>query len=164
MKKWILFLMLFAAWLPLAAQENDVVRYAGGTVAQVQAGAAGKFDPADPAVLRFVFGGGNLAIPYSSIKAFEHTNEVAVHLGVAPAIAVGLLVRRRRNHFLRITFEDGDGVKQVVVFEVSKQLPAVLVPLLVARAPQASCGPFGECGPEYMARKQQVRTQAKVAP
>jgi len=163
MGKWLLLLLLFVALLPLFAEDGGDVTYTGGTLAQTKEGSVGKLDFADARTLRFVSPGIDTAIPYDRIEAFEHTNDVAVHLGVAPAIAVGLVKRRRRNHFLQITFRGDDGVNQVAVFEIPKKMPEVLMPLLVARSPQARCGPVTECGPAYRPMNRHSKGQGNGA-
>jgi hypothetical protein len=58
---------------------------------------------------------------------------VAHHLGVLPALAVGILKQRQHKHILQITFHQGDAPAQIAVFEVSKQAPRTLLPILNAR-------------------------------
>lgn len=150
MRKPGLLLISLACVLPACAAQDANVIYAGGTVLQLKAGAAGSFDFSSGAQLRFVAGVSAMEIPYSSVESFLHSKEVAVHLGVAPAMAVGLVASRRRNHFIRITYKDGNHVSQVAVFEVPKEMPAYLMPLLEARSPQAHCGPYEDCTPKPM--------------
>lgn len=149
MRKAPIAILMLAIVTPAFAVEGSEVAYMGGTVPQLKEGVVGKFDLTSGAGVLFVYSGGSLEIPYGSIESYEHTQEVAVHLGVAPAIAVGLVKRRRRNHFVRITFKDGDGVHQVVVFEIPKTMPAVLMPTLAARAPapRPPCNAYGPCYP-----------------
>jgi hypothetical protein len=72
---------------------------------------------------------------------------VARHLGVLPAIAVGLVKKRQRRHYFRISYRDENGVVQVVVFEVPKNMPRTLLPILQTRAPQGcKTAPFAVCG------------------
>jgi hypothetical protein len=147
MRKVLIAVLMLAIVTPALAVEGSDVAYTGGTVSQLREGVVGKFDLTGSAALRFVYPGGSFEIPYSHVESYEHTQEVAVHLGVAPAIAVGLVKRRWKNHFLRITFKDGDGVHQVVVFEIPKTMPAVLLPTLAARAPapKPPCNPYRAC-------------------
>jgi hypothetical protein len=140
---WALILLAIAA--PVLAADGDDVTYAGGTAPQLKEGTAGRFDFSSATHLRFVSSGAVLEIPYNGIESFEHSKEVAVHLGVAPAIAVGLVAARRHNHFVRITYKDSNQVPQAVVFEVPKASTKFLMPALEARAPQAQCRPTCEC-------------------
>jgi hypothetical protein len=123
---------------------------------------AGEFDFSHGAQLRFVHKGGVLEIPYESVEAFEHRDEVAVHLGVAPAIVVGLIAKRRRHHFVEITYRDAAGMHQVAIFQVPKATTAVLMPLLVANAPKAQCRPYTDC-PAPKVEKQHVESAAPAA-
>ena len=77
-----------------------------------------------------------IMIPYRSIESFEYSKEVKHHLGVLPAIAVGVVRKRKRSHFFRISFCDDHDVKQVVIFEVSKQAVRIVRAVLDARTPR----------------------------
>lgn len=134
------FLLLATASFLFAADDNNVT-YTGGTAPQVKEGAAGRFDFSSATQLRFVSSGTVLEIPYTAIESFAHTREAAVHLGVAPAIAVGLVAARRHNHFVRIIWKDSNKVSQVAVFEVPKSVTTYLMPALQARSPHAQYSP-----------------------
>lgn len=116
------------------AVEPGQVEYVGGTVPGLKEGAVGRLDLAPESALRFEAGGIGVEIPYASIESFEYTREVTHHLGVLPAIAVGMARSRKHRHFVRISYSNG--AKQVVVFEVPKNLPQTLLAVLSARAPQ----------------------------
>lgn len=137
MKRSITFCLLLAFALPLAAVEGDEAMYLGGTVLSVRAGAVGHLDTTSEKALIFEYSGEKLLIPYADIQSFEYSKEVTVHLGVMPAIAVGLLKMRRHSHYFRISYSGGDAVSQVVVFEIPKQMPRTLQAVLQARAPQS---------------------------
>jgi hypothetical protein len=85
------------------------------------------------------------AIEYKNIRGYSYTSEVAYHLGVLPAIAVGLLKSRERRHFLTIRYVDSADVAQAAVFEVAKSDPMTLLAVLRARAPQACGSPMLNC-------------------
>jgi hypothetical protein len=139
MKKLITFCLLLAFALPMAAVEDDQVMYLGGTAA-ARAGVVGHLDTTSEKALIFEYSREKLLIPYADIQSFEYSKEVTVHLGVMPAIAVGLLKMRRHSHYFRISYSGADAVSQVVVFEIPKQMPRTLQAVLQARAPQ-SCKP-----------------------
>lgn len=140
-------LLLMIATLPALALEGSEAVYTGGTISGLKEGTPGRVDLTSEAELAFLYSGGRLAIPYGMIESYEHSQEVAVHLGVAPAIVVGLIKRRRRNHFVSLTFSDGENRRQVVVFEIPKTMPSHLMPTLQARAPQAGCKNYAVCAP-----------------
>jgi len=135
----LLFILLLLA-APALASGQDIT-YAGGTVASVKAGAAGSLDLSSGTTLRFNSLGGSLEVPYAAIRSYHASSEVAVHLGVAPTIAVGLVAARKRNHFVRITYQDSNHVTQVAVFQVPNTMLRYLMPALESRAPQAHCTP-----------------------
>ena len=141
-----MMVLFLAAGFAFAAGDGDVT-YTGGTAPQMKEGSVGKFDFSSAGQLRFISASATLEIPFAGIESFEHTREAAVHLGVAPAVAVGLIAARRHNHFVRITYKDSNQLPQVVVFEVPKAMTSYLIPTLEARAPQVHCAVAGYCTP-----------------
>jgi phosphatidylglycerophosphate synthase len=136
--------------VPALAVEAGQIAYVSGTLGVPQ-GTIGSFDTRSAAVLVFKYdvpGGGpsEVEIAYKNIGGFEYSTEVAHHLGVLPAVAVGLVKRRERKHFFTFKFTDSSGVAQAAIFEVPKNDPPGLLAVLNARAPQAcrmqkmSCG------------------------
>jgi hypothetical protein len=140
MKKLAAICLLMAMALPLAAVEDGQVMYVGGTISSMTTGAVGRLDTTSDTILTFESGLNKLAIPYAAIECFQYTTEVTHHLGVLPAIAVGLLKARERRHFVRITYRDSSNASNVAVFEVPKQMPRSIQAVLQARAPRA-CKP-----------------------
>jgi hypothetical protein len=139
-------LVLLLAWPPLAVDDGDV-SYAGGTVENLKEGSLGKFDTTSSQTeLVFVASSVRLVIPYANIDSYEHSQEVAHHLGVLPAIAVGLVKKRQRRHFLRVAYHDENKTPQVAIFEVPKKIPLPLLAILQQRAPQG-CKPqqYSKC-------------------
>ena len=137
MRRWVTFGFVLLLCLPAAAVAGGQVKYAGGTVPGLKAGAIGRLDTTGETVLIYEYGGNRLEIPYSSIESFDYSCEVTRHLGVLPAIVVGLLRARQHRHFFRISFRNlsrgPDGALQVAVFEVAKQMPRTLKAVLEAR-------------------------------
>ena len=84
----------------------DQAEYLGGTVPSIKTGAIGQFDLSSASQLSFQSPAGSFSIPYAAITSYEFSQEVTHHLGVAPAIAVGLIKKRQRQHFLRISYLD----------------------------------------------------------
>lgn len=161
MRRVLVVLLTLAMAIPSFALEGSEVAYAGGTISQLKEGAAGSLDMTSSTGLVFNYSGGRLEIPYGRIESYEQTQEVAVHLGVAPAIVVGILKQRRRNHYVRFTFRDGGNQPQVAIFEVAKTLPMVLTPTLLAKAPQARCGANNGSSAGYRPTNAELRSMRK---
>jgi hypothetical protein len=121
--------------------------YVGGTVVTLKEGVLGKLDTSSQTVLNFDYSGGKLVVPFEMVDSYEYSQRVARHLGVLPAIAVGMVKRRRRRHFFRISWHDESKAPQVAIFEVSKGMPHTLLAILQVRAPQG-CKPqtSAKCG------------------
>lgn len=136
MNKLMTFCLLLALAAPVFAVDDGQVMYAGGTVPGLPAGAVGRLDTTSEESLTFEYSGTKVLIPYSRIESFEYSTEVTRHLGVMPAIAVGLIKKRQRRHYFRISYRSADNVPQVVVFEVPKHMPRTLQAVLMVRAPQ----------------------------
>jgi hypothetical protein len=136
MNKLMTLCLLLAITLPVLAVEDGKVMYAGGTVPALAAGVVGRLDITSAVALTFEYSGTKLLIPYSAIESFEYSTEVTRHLGVMPAIAVGLVKMRRHRHYFRISYRGPDNVSQVVVFEVPKHMPRTLQAVLAARTPR----------------------------
>ncbi|HZV87554.1 MAG TPA: hypothetical protein VFF95_08415 [Candidatus Binatus sp.] len=133
--------------LPTPAVDGGQVMYVGGTVGVLKEGILGRLDATSQTALNFEYSGGRLVIPFGEIDSYEYSQQVARHLGVVPAIAVGLVKRRQRRHYFRITYHDESKTQQVAIFEVSKETPRTLLAILQGRAPQG-CRPqpYGKCG------------------
>ena len=74
----------------------------------------------------------------------QTSSSMTRHLGVMPAIAVGLIKMHQRRYYFRISYRSADNVSQVVVFEVLKHMPRMLQAVLMVRAPQ-TCNPRSVC-------------------
>jgi hypothetical protein len=145
MKKIVALFLLSLTPLATPAVDDGQVMYVGGTVVALKEGVSGKLDTTAPRVLSFDYSGGKLIIPFEMIDSFEYSRQVARHLGLLPAIAVGLVKHRQRRHFFRISYHDESKAPQVAIFEVSKEMPHVLLAILQVRAPQG-------CKPQMNAR------------
>lgn len=130
-------LVLLFAWPVLAVDDGDV-SYVGGTAENLKEGSPGKLDVRSQTELIFLSSSVRLVIPYAGIDSYEQSQPVARHLGVLPAIAVSLVKKRQRKHFLRIAYHDESKTPQVAIFEVPKRMPPTLLAILQQRAPQAS--------------------------
>lgn len=135
MKRLLVLSLMLLMSLPLFGIEDGQVLYVGGTVPGVTAGEVGRVDLTSDTSLVFERGTTKLTIPYVEIESYLYTREVTRHLGVLPAIGVGLLRMRQHRHFFRISYQH-DNVSQVAVFEVPKQMPRTLQAVLQTRAPR----------------------------
>ena len=134
-----LMLAVLIASPALALEPNQAV-YIGGSAA-IAPDTLGTLDTTSPTALVFHFkqpdgAAGQVAINYSGIRTVNGRNEVTHHLGVAPAIAVGLLAARQRRYFVTLTWTDEAGVAQAAEIEVPRREQQPLVTLIRARMPQ----------------------------
>ena len=130
----VLVLLLAANAFAVTGAE---VAYVGGSVPVLKAGDTGEFDISPAREMVFISNGKSFPIAYDRIKKIEYRKQVAYHLGVAPAIVVGLIKQRERRHFFTLTYTDEAGVTQAVVFEVAKDAPQSLLAVFAARATKA---------------------------
>jgi hypothetical protein len=135
-----LCLLFLTLTLSALAVEDGNVLYVGGTIESLKEGTLCKLDMKSQTELTFKSPTSTLVIPFAKIDSYEHSQQVAHHLGVLPAIAVGLVKKRQRKHFLRIAYHDESNAPQVAIFEVPKKMPRTLLAILQQRAPQG-CKP-----------------------
>ena len=145
MKTTLCLCLLLAIPFVAFAVESGHVRYVGGSAANMKDDTLGKLDTTSKDEIAFVYSGGKLTIPFGSLESYESSDRIARHLGVVPAIAVGLVRRRQRRHFFEFHYRDENRVAQVAIFEVPKDMPQTLLGILQARAPSA-------CKPETTSR------------
>jgi high-affinity K+ transport system ATPase subunit B len=148
MGRFLAVCLVLACCLPALAVQDGQVMYTGGTVAGLKAGVMGRLDMTSDTNLIFDYSGSQLAIPYAAIESYEYSRDVTHHLGVLPAIGVGLIRVRQHQHFFQISYREDNGVSQVVIFEVSKQAPRSLNAVLRERAPRA-CFVSATCGARH---------------
>jgi hypothetical protein len=146
MKNFVALCLLLILALPALAVEDGQVMYVGGTVPGVTAHTIGQLDTTSETALVFEYSGNKFAMSYDAIESFQYSKEVTRHLGVLPAIAIGLVRMRRQRHFFRISYHDANNVKQTAVLEVSKHAPRTLQAVLETKAPQTRrpCRPCAE--------------------
>ena len=135
---------------PACAAEPGQVAYAGGT-AGIAADTIGALDATSPTTLIFKYKGpdgtpGQIDIKYENIRAFEYRNDVTHHLGVLPAIAVGLFAARQRTYSFSISYTDSSDAVQVAIFDVAKRDQPAILELLRARDPQICKTRANVCG------------------
>jgi hypothetical protein len=144
MKKLVAVCLLLVMSLPAVALEDSQAMFVGGTALGVNPGTVGRLDTSSATALIFEYPGGKLAIPYDAIQSFQYSREATRHLGVLPAIAVGLLIQRQHRHFFRILYRDPSNVAQAAILEVPKHMPRALQAVLETRAPR-TCRPYLPC-------------------
>lgn len=139
MKNLILFGLLLSLMLPAQALSGVHAVYRGGTVTRIPVGTVSRMETASDASLDFNSSTGTIVIPYASIDSYRYWKEVTHHLGVLPAIAIGLLKARQHRHLFRISYRDQNRT-EVVIVEVSKREAPVLEAILQTRV-QPACKP-----------------------
>jgi hypothetical protein len=125
---------------PAFAVQPGQAGYEGGTAA-VARDTVGSFDLTSPTTLVFQFhradgGSGQIAIDYAKVRSYEYQDEVTHHLGLLPAIGVGLVTHRERRYTFTITYGDSADVAQVAIFEVAKTDETAFRAVLHARTLQ----------------------------
>lgn len=131
---------------PALAAETIPALYDSGSAPNLHASTDGTLDLTSPTDLIFrTADGTTLSIPYQSITAFNYRIESTHHLGVIPAILVALVNSRMHRHFFTINYTDPSNTKQIAIFDVPKDEPRVLLPILRLRT--SVCTPkTSDCG------------------
>ena len=135
MRAMLVVLLTLSLTVPALADaiEGSDVMYIGGSVAGVKEGTLGRLDVTANNALLFNHGDSRVEIPYASIQRFQYSQKLARRLGVAATVAVVLVKHRQRRHVVELYFQDGTGVNQVAMFELSKERAAPVVAVLNAR-------------------------------
>jgi hypothetical protein len=118
-----------------AIVEGSQVMYVGGTVTGLKEGAMGRLDLTLEKGLVFEASGARCEIPYAQISSHNYTRKLARRLGAVATVAVVLIKRRQRRHFVEINYRSDDGTPQVAIFEISKDAVQTVTAVLNARAP-----------------------------
>ncbi|MGD1106147.1 MAG: hypothetical protein ABR865_03820 [Terracidiphilus sp.] len=122
------------------ALEGEDITYVSGTAQNVNEGTVGRVDTSSAVALEFHSGAGKFSIPYTRITTYQCREESKYHLGVLPAIAVGLFAPWAKLHFVTITWHGERDTAEVATLELSKSSSEALLALLRARATGA-CKP-----------------------
>ena len=135
MKKLFAVILLLALAAPLFAVEGRDVEYLGGTVPGIKEGAVGHLDTTQADRLVFVAGESRFEIPWAKVRSYEYTRDFANHAGLAPTVASILLIKgRQKRHYVRIDYKDANDTEQIAIFEVPKEMPRTLMPIIQMRA------------------------------
>jgi hypothetical protein len=116
------------------------VTYVTGTVQGANQGIAGVLENTAANELHFQGNASEFSIPYTKIRSYQYREETRFHLGVLPAIAVGMVKARSKIHTVSIAWQGERGVSEVVTLQMSKHTAEGLMTLLRARAERA-CQP-----------------------
>lgn len=136
----LIVLTLAAPAFP-AVVEGSQVMYVGGTIAGLKEGAIGRLDLTQEKGLVFEASGARCEIPYAQISSHSYTRKLARRMGAIATVAVVLVKRRQRRHFIEVNFRSEDGTAQVAIFEISKDAVQTVTAVLEARAPNRNPGP-----------------------
>ena len=130
----LLLLVVVLSHAAHALQPSEV-KYVGGT-GKLTPGSEATLDLSSPTVLSFQPkpAGSSLLIPYTRLLCYQYGTEVAHHVGVLPAIAVSLVKKRERRHFLTIDYTGDDNATEIMVLEIPKDAPRTLVPIFQAKS------------------------------
>lgn len=135
----LLVLTLVPATAALGDQSLNIT-YLRGSVATVKEGTAGTIDKISPTAVVFRSGSDQFQIPFARITSFRYHEESQLHVGVLPAIAVGLFRAWPKRHLITITWTGESAVPEVATLEASKSVVDGILELMRARAPEA-CRP-----------------------
>jgi len=106
--------------LPLAGASGYRGQCAGGTLEGISKSIA-LLHLASVDEFVFSCGKANFRIPYSRINTVEYGQRVSRRYAAAVLISPVLLLSKERRHFVTLSFMDGDGIQQAVVFRVEKE-------------------------------------------
>jgi len=132
----LLVLTLATSAFAIEIVEGTDVLYLGGTVQTVSGGTLGHFDTTSTTELTFDASGKKIVIPYDKIQSFQYSRKLARHYGALLTVAIVMFKFRQRRHFVTINYSDASNTPQVAIFEVSKEMPLTLMPVLAVRAPR----------------------------
>ena len=130
---WVLVGLMGISSFALGSVSGNEVEYVGGTIPAIPDGATGSFDTTQELTLVFRSAKGNFEIPYKSIAWAEYGQHLARRLGVIPGIAVPLLRKRQKKHFLTIAFANAEGKSEAAVFEIPKGMVKAFTTIIEVR-------------------------------
>jgi len=105
----------------LAAVDSDGATYVGGT-AGLPEKTDGRLQTTGATEARFVYKGGELAIPYKSITSIEYGQKAGRRVAVAIMVSPVALLSKKRKHYLTLGYTDAKGASQGVVIELGKDI------------------------------------------
>lgn len=75
-----------------------------------------------PGYFVFLWGEGELRIPYEGVNSLEYGQNAGRRLGLAIVVSPLFLLSKKRRHYLTIGFQDESGKQQAAVFELGKKI------------------------------------------
>jgi hypothetical protein len=117
----------------LAGAPSKKAIYRGGTLAALKAPSKGEVSTTDEQEFVFLFGRGELRIPYASVNSLEYGQKAGRRLGLSIALSPLFLLSKKRRHYLTIGFLDRHDVQQAVILELGKKIVRATLAGLEAR-------------------------------
>jgi hypothetical protein len=134
--RFVVALLTIPSLCVVEAQAQSHVEYAGGTIRELQSGAAGLIELADEQYFAFYSKKRNVRVPYQSINLLEYGQQVDRRLAMAVVLSPVFLMSKSRKHFLTVGYADEQGKQQALVFRVDKSNIRATLASLEARTGQ----------------------------
>ena len=129
-----LFLMLaLGAGFAAAGRRGATARYLGGTLPTLEAGISGALLTDDPISLAFECRLGTVRVPYERVNLVEYGQQVDRRVLEALLISPMLVLSKKRNHYVAVSFRSDDGKQHAMLFQVDKGAVRALLVSLEAR-------------------------------
>jgi hypothetical protein len=134
MKRVLALCLMLCLLVPTAlAVGSHEASYVGGTVTTIKEGTDGKVSTDDEKIYVFTYKEGVLKIPYERIESLEYGQKVGRRIGLAITISPWLLLSKKRQHFLTISWKDESDKDQAAVLQLGKDIVRVQLASLEAR-------------------------------
>lgn len=145
----ILLILTIGLQSTLGAIDGDKAAYFGGTFSGFTGAKdpiEGTLDTTNPAALVLTaqdkpYKGMAITIPYASIVDLEYGQKAGRRVGAAIGTTallgpIGLvtLFSKKRKHFLTVGYKDAEGMDQVAVFELGKDIVRTTLPIIEKRS------------------------------
>ncbi len=131
-----IFFML-ASLTEAGGLDSKKAMYVGGTVASVKERSEGVPLTTDEKVFVFTFRDGDketkLTVPCDRINDLEYGQKAGRRLGLALTVSPGLLLSKKRKHFITIGYQDENDKQQAAVFELGKDIVRTMLASMEAR-------------------------------
>jgi hypothetical protein len=123
-------LCLMVCLAGIGAEMGARADYVGGTVGDLRPGSEGRAVTTDPDSFVYITKKVTIRIPYERINLLEYGQKVDRRLMEAILISPLMILSKKRQHFLTVGFEAGNGQQQAMLFKVDKgDIRSILVSL-----------------------------------